>query len=314
LGRSAYRTSELGNRGDALIHVRHWANDILHSVANLVPSGVERSGGFFPGQFARPACQKEHVGFGEGMFTGPGDFLDHNAAGFAVDPAHAVEEKNQETPNGNELERTLGELIVSGCGQVATGTDGFGTHTWPHPNLQALAILAEPGLVVDETREAIALVKKRDNLHVEMGARAKVSTLQQSAAARIDDYCKDFAEWPRSWMGLPEDLVPGEKMVAYFRPFLEHLIEVGLSRKTIRKHVDNLWVLGGELIRDLHETPSLRKVPIETLVFQVIQDGGPILYHNDSAEQEQSFESTCSKFRKFLQGRPSLAPAKRRGK
>lgn len=115
-------------------------------------------------------------------------------------------------------------------------------------------------------------------------------------------------------MGLPEDLVPGEKMVAYFRPFLEHLIDVGLSRKTIRKHVDNLWVLGGELIRDLHETPSRRKVPIETLVLQVIQDGGPILYHNDSEEQERSFESTCSKFRKFLQGRPSLAPDKRRWK
>ncbi len=46
-------------------------------------------------------------------------------------------------------------------------------------------------------------------------------------------------------MGLPKDLVPGEKMVAYFRPFLEHLVDLGLSKKTIRKHVDNLWVLGG---------------------------------------------------------------------
>ena len=143
---------------------------------------------------------------------------------------------------------------------------------------------------------------------------AKASTLQQSATARIDDYCKDLAEWPRSWMGLPEDLVPGEKMVAYFRPFLEHLIDLGLSRKTIRKHVDNLWVLGGEMIRDLHQTPSLRKVPIETLVFQVIQDGGPILYHNDSEEQERSFESTCSKFRRFLEGHSSVAPARRRWK
>ncbi len=115
-------------------------------------------------------------------------------------------------------------------------------------------------------------------------------------------------------MGLPEDLVPGEKMVAYFRPFLEHLIDLGLSRKTIRKHVDNLWVLGGEMIRDLHQTPSLRKVPIETLVFQVIQDGGPILYHNDSEEQQRSFESTCSKFRRFLEGRWSVAPARRRWK
>jgi hypothetical protein len=59
--------------------------------------------------------------------------------------------------------------------------------------------------------------------------------------------------------------------------------------------------------------PISEKVPIETL-FNVIQDGGPILYHNDSEEQERSFESTCNKFRRFLQGRPSLAPAKRRWK
>jgi hypothetical protein len=248
------------------------------------------------------------------LAIGPGDLLDYDAAAFAVDPAHAVEEKHQEPPNGDELKRTLGEVIVAGGRAAATGTDGFGPHPRPHPDFKALAIFAETSLVVDETGEAIALVQKRDNLHVEVGAMTNPSTLQQSAAPGLDDYCKDLAEWPRSWMGLPKDLVPGEKMVAYFRPFLEHLIDLGLSKKTIRKHVDNLWVLGGEMIRDLHETPSLRKVPIETLVFQVIQDGGPILYHNDSEQQQRSFESTCSKFRRFLEERQNLVPARRRWK
>ena len=48
-------------------------------------------------------------------------------------------------------------------------------------------------------------------------------------------------------------------MMAYFRPFLEHLVELELSRKTIRKHVNNLWLLGGEITRDLHETPAPEK-------------------------------------------------------
>jgi len=48
--------------------------------------------------------------------------------------------------------------------------------------------------------------------------------------------------------------------------------------------------------RDLHQTPSLRNVPIETLVFQVIQDGGPILYHNDSEEQERSLNPPAASF------------------
>ena len=100
-------------------------------------------------------------------------------------------------------------------------------------------------------------------------------------------------------MGWEEDLPPGEKLVACFRPFLEHLVSSDLSPKTIQKHVDNL-VLGGEIIRDLNETPSLRKVPMQRLLSDLIEDGGPLLYHCDSEEQQRSFESTCRKFQRFL--------------
>ena len=88
---------------------------------------------------------------------------------------------------------------------------------------------------------------------------AKASTLQSAAATGIDAYCKDLAEWPSSWMGLTEDLASGRKNGGLFRPFLEHLVELELSRKTIRKHVNNLWLLGGEITRDLHETPAPEK-------------------------------------------------------
>ena len=133
---------------------------------------------------------------------------------------------------------------------------------------------------------------------------AKTSTVNRSAAAApldLSAYCRDLNEWPRSWMGFEKDLPPGERMVAYFRPFLEHLARLELSRRTIRKHVDNLWILGGEIIRDLNETPSLRKVPVEELVFNLLEEGEPLLYHGDSEEQQRSFESTCRKFRRFLE-------------
>ena len=103
-------------------------------------------------------------------------------------------------------------------------------------------------------------------------------------------------------MGWEKDLPPGEKLVACFRPFLEHLASSDLSPKTIQKHVDNLWALGGEIIRDLNQTPSLRKVPVERLLSDLIEDGGPLLYDCDSEEQQRSFESTCRKFFRFLKG------------
>jgi len=101
-------------------------------------------------------------------------------------------------------------------------------------------------------------------------------------------------------MGWEKDLPPGEKLVTCFRPFLEHLASSDLSRKTIQQHVDNLWVLGGEIIRGLNQDPTLRKMPVEKLLAELLEKDGPSLYHCDSEEQRRSFESTCRKFRRFL--------------
>ena len=102
-------------------------------------------------------------------------------------------------------------------------------------------------------------------------------------------------------MGWEKDLPPGEQLVACLRPFLEDLVASDLSPKTIQKHVDNLWALGGEIIRDLNETPSLRRKTIEQLLDDRIDDnGGPLLHGVDSEEQQRSFDSTCRKLYRFL--------------
>ena len=79
-------------------------------------------------------------------------------------------------------------------------------------------------------------------------------------------------------MGLEKDLPPGEQLVACFRPFIEHLASSSLSPKTIRRHVDNLWLLGGEIIRDLNYDPSQRKVAVHKLLRDAIgAHGGPLI-------------------------------------
>jgi hypothetical protein len=120
------------------------------------------------------------------------------------------------------------------------------------------------------------------------------------SSANVDRYCRNLEDWPRSWMEFETDLPAGGKIVTCFRPFIEYLVSSDLSPKTIQKHVDNLWVLGGEIIRDLHQTPALRKAPVERLLFDLIQDGGPLLYNNNSEEQQNSFQATCRKFCRFL--------------
>jgi hypothetical protein len=78
-------------------------------------------------------------------------------------------------------------------------------------------------------------------------------------------------------MGLEKDLPPGEQLLVLFRPFLEYLAASDLSPKTIQKHVDNIWALGGEFIRDLHNDPPIRKKPVERTLSRMIEYGGPLL-------------------------------------
>ena len=125
-------------------------------------------------------------------------------------------------------------------------------------------------------------------------------TTKPVAATDVSAYGRDLDRWPRSWMGLEKDLPPGEQLLDCFRPFIEHLASSTLSPKIIRRHVDNLWMLGGEIIRDLHYNPSLRKIAADRLLRKAIhEDGGPLI-HNGSEEEQRSLDSTCRKFHRFL--------------
>ena len=90
-----------------------------------------------------------------------------------------------------------------------------------------------------------------------------------------------------------KDLPTGAELVACFRPFIGHLAASSLSAKTIRRHVDNLWLLGGEIIRELNFDASLRGIPADRLLAKVIhEDGGPLLY-SCSDEDQRFFDATC---------------------
>ena len=136
-----------------------------------------------------------------------------------------------------------------------------------------------------------------------MMAKAKTSRINRNATLSPCDasaYCKDLDGWARSWMGLEKDLPPGEALVACFRPFIEHLASSGLAPRTIRRHVGNLWLLGGEIIRDLNYNPSLRKKTAEQLLRHAVYDDGGPLIHNGSEEDQRSLDATCRKFHRFL--------------
>ena len=79
--------------------------------------------------------------------------------------------------------------------------------------------------------------------------------------------------WPKSWAVIPKDEAVGRDLTDLMRPFLEHLHQQSLSAKTLRSHLDNLWLIGGEVIRKLHDYSALRKKNSRTLLLDAIQEG-----------------------------------------
>jgi hypothetical protein len=129
---------------------------------------------------------------------------------------------------------------------------------------------------------------------------ASLPSGQASADDELAACCPDLDQWPGSWRYEERDLSPGQQIVECFKPFLRHLLSLDLSRKTLRKHRDNLWLLGGEIISDLHETPRLRKRPIGEVLLAALDDEDGPLISRASEDQQRSFDATCRKLHRFL--------------
>lgn len=125
----------------------------------------------------------------------------------------------------------------------------------------------------------------------------------QAPYPTLQAYCCDLAEWPQRWRIEERDLAPGHALLELFTPFLEHLrTHSGLSRKTLRRHRDNLWLLGGDLIRRLYEEPTLRTRPIRDTLLDLLDDdeGAPLIYPPLTEQEQRSVDSTGRKLNTFL--------------
>lgn len=101
-------------------------------------------------------------------------------------------------------------------------------------------------------------------------------------------------------MGSPEDVAYGEGLLQSMRPFIENLIAMGLRKRTIRDHIGNLWLLGGEIIRDVNTGKRYSVPPLLMLKESVGPDGGPYCRHLDAELQFRSFDNTCRRLHRFL--------------
>jgi hypothetical protein len=133
----------------------------------------------------------------------------------------------------------------------------------------------------------------------------------ENAFASLAEFCPDLDAWPQRWRYEAGDIATGQAIVAALTPFLEHLMRRPLSRRTLLRHRDNLWLLGGEIIRRLYEEPRLRKKSGIAIVQSLLEEeGGPLLhpYSEDNEPVQRSFDATCRQLYAFYaHGGPTSA-------
>jgi hypothetical protein len=124
--------------------------------------------------------------------------------------------------------------------------------------------------------------------------------LEPQEAQRLRQACPDLHDWPRSWHVEPADIVVGQQVVELLTPFLLHLLDQGLAKATVSRHRDNLWTLGGELIRRRYDDEELAQQDVKAAIGQLIgRDGGPLMWPRINEAEQDSRDATCRKLERF---------------
>jgi hypothetical protein len=136
-------------------------------------------------------------------------------------------------------------------------------------------------------------------------ASIEAAPIMPAADQPLAQLCPDLQSWPQRWRYQESDIALGERLVECFTPFLVHLLGQSLSLKTLQRHRDHLWVLGGEIIRRLQDEPNLQHSPAKTIVLESMDpECGPLIWPRITQQQQGAFDATCRKLYKYLTAAP----------
>jgi hypothetical protein len=122
-----------------------------------------------------------------------------------------------------------------------------------------------------------------------------------SDADLLLQYCKNINDWPGSWEIDEIDIKIGQAIVEQFKPFLISKIKKGRAKKTIRTNAGYLWALGGELISQLNEDETERRLSARELILNYISEsGGPYWRHANDDDDHDRYDGVCKQLFKFM--------------
>lgn len=117
----------------------------------------------------------------------------------------------------------------------------------------------------------------------------------------VMDETKQVMKWPKSWSFDRQSEVFGEKVLAEMMPFIQSIMDHGYAKRTLERHLEYLFLMGGELISmaaiDEEYDCDVRAFFMENLD----EGGGPLCRHLHTEERERQYDATCRKLFRFME-------------
>ena len=232
----------------------------------LSPGGAKCDGGLLPGQLPRPvrqgtACRPWSAG---ACPIRPGNRFDPHPRKPGNQPAAYDIATRHASPQRHELESAQRQMIIGRRRLMAS------EHTGLDPRRGRTVI----SMVWAGAQAAPSHKRSRESAG--SGSAGNPAAWQQnpievagkrSPRQAVADHLQAI-----TWTSISGHAVermkhatfqPGQQIVHCFVPFLRHLLSLPLSPAgNPRQHRDNIWVLGGEIVRRLQMDSSLRRRPI----------------------------------------------------
>ena len=151
---AAFEGRYLREVGTLYAELDEWKARIAELQARLHPSDASHKDAEEARQQARQTYEEAHGKASEAPEFKPSPELKR----LYREAAKRVQQEDEKSPERNELEAPLGELIVAWSRLMTTRTDRGRTPARPHRYLDALVVGTEPGAMIDKPPEVVAAV------------------------------------------------------------------------------------------------------------------------------------------------------------
>jgi len=112
---------------------------------------------------------------------------------------------------------------------------------------------------------------------------------------------RETDQWTGTWTVIASDPPVGKKILHAMHAFVSGLTGQRLPYTAINRHVLNLWLLCGEIVRYVQNNQELKSLSSYELILRFVDaEGGPHCSQLATQQQQRSFDATCKKLFQHL--------------